>query len=170
GLLVQRLRVRREGSKSWDEVLMRASNLTVLIAVPAVAGLDVGRYRWSGLGVGFMVVGVGLCAVSSVLLDWAMVVNPFFEPTVRIQGDRGHRVVSEGPYGVVRHPGYLSGILWALSVPLILGSAWAFAPALFYVVLMVLRTSLEDNTLMRELEGYRGYSERVRYRLIPGLW
>ena len=169
-LISQRLTVRRVGSKSWDEVLMRVCNLTMLLLLPAVAGLDVGRYGWSALGAQYAALGLALMAVSSVLISWSMAVNPYFEPTVRIQGDRGHRVVSTGPYGLVRHPGYLSGILWAVSVPLVVGSFYAFVPVLLYSVLMVLRTQLEDRTLQGELEGYAEYARRVRYRLLPGFW
>jgi protein-S-isoprenylcysteine O-methyltransferase Ste14 len=169
-LLAIRLTVRRAGSKSWDEVLMRACNLTMLLLLPTVSGLDVGRYGWSALGMQYAALGLALMAVSSVLISWSMAVNPYFEPTVRIQGDRGHRVISTGPYGLVRHPGYLSGILWAISVPLVVGSLYAFVPVLLYSVLMVFRTQLEDRTLQGELEGYAEYARRVRHRLIPGVW
>jgi protein-S-isoprenylcysteine O-methyltransferase Ste14 len=169
-LLAIRLTMRRAGSKAWDEALMRTCNLTLMLLVPAVAGLDVGRYGWSALGVQYAVLGLAVMVASSVLLNWAMVVNPHFEPTVRIQEDRGHRVVSTGPYGLMRHPGYLSGILWAASVPLVVGSLYAFVPVLLYSALMVLRTLLEDRTLREELEGYAEYARKVRYRLLPGVW
>jgi protein-S-isoprenylcysteine O-methyltransferase Ste14 len=170
GLLAQRLTLRREGSKGWDEILMRACNLTGLLLVPAVAGLDVGRYRWSSLGIQYAVLGLNMMVVSSILINWAMIVNPYFEPTVRIQEDRGHRVVSTGPYGIVRHPGYLSGILWMSAVPLIVGSLYAFLPVALYSALMILRTHLEDRTLHEELAGYPKYAEMVRHRLLPGVW
>jgi protein-S-isoprenylcysteine O-methyltransferase Ste14 len=169
-LLIQRLKIRRKGSKTWDEVLVRVSNLTALLLLPAAAGLDVGRYRWSSLGLPYAIVGVVSLVVSSVLINWAMIENPYFEPTVRIQDDRGHRVVTTGPYAIVRHPGYLSGILWLASVPLIFGSLYAFAPFALYTALITLRTCLEDRTLQEELPGYTEYAERVRYRLFPGIW
>jgi protein-S-isoprenylcysteine O-methyltransferase Ste14 len=169
-LLAQRLTVRREGSKAWDEVLMRASNLTGLLLVPAVAGLDVGRYGWSSLGMQYAVLGLIVIVVSSVLLNWAMIENPHFESTVRIQEDRGHRVVTTGPYGKVRHPGYLSGILWMSSIPLIIGSLYTFVPVALYSTLMIRRTYLEDRTLHEELTGYTEYAKKVRYRLFPGVW
>ena len=149
---------------------MRACNLTGLLLVPVVAGLDVGRYRWSSLGVYHALFGLVLMAASSILINWAMIENPYFEPTVRIQEDRGHRVVSTGPYGIVRHPGYLSGILWMLAVPLIVGSLYAFVPVALYSALMILRTHLEDRTLHEELVGYTDYAEKVRYKLFPGVW
>jgi protein-S-isoprenylcysteine O-methyltransferase Ste14 len=169
-LLAQRLTIRREGSKAWDEVLMRGSNLTVLLLVPVVAGLDVGRYGWSSLEVQYAVLGLIMMVASSALINWAMIENPHFEPTVRIQEDRGHRVVSTGPYGIVRHPGYLSGILWAFSIPLVIGSLYAFVPVVLYSALMILRTQLEDRTLQDELAGYADYARKVRYRLFPGVW
>jgi protein-S-isoprenylcysteine O-methyltransferase Ste14 len=169
-LLIQRLKIKREGSKTWDEVLLRISNLTALLLLPAVAGLDVGRYRWSSLGLPYIIVGVISTIVSSVLTNWAMIVNPYFEPTVRIQEERDHHVVTTGPYAFVRHPGYLSGILWIASIPLILGSLYALIPFSLYAVLMTLRTYLEDNTLLDELPGYSEYAEKVKYRLFPGIW
>jgi len=170
GLLIQRLKIRREGSKTWDEVLMRVNNLTAVLLMPAVAGLDVGRFRWSSLGLPYAALGLVSLVVSSVLLTWAMIENPYFEPTVRIQNDRGHHVVTTGPYAIIRHPGYLSGILWVASIPLILGSLYAFLPSALYAVLMSLRTHMEDKTLHEELPGYAEYAERVRYKLFPGIW
>jgi len=169
-LLVQRLKIKRGGSKLWDEILMRVSNLTVLIAVPAIAGLDIGRFHWSGLDVQFIVLGFVLLVLSTILLNWAMAVNPHFEPTVRIQKDRSHKVISCGPYKIVRHPGYLAGILFALSIPLIIGSTLTLIPSGVYSLLMIIRTSLEDRTLQKELDGYQEYAKQVRSRLFPGIW
>ena len=169
-LIVHRLRRKREGSKLWDEILMRASNLMVMLVVPAVAGLDVGRFQWSSISIHFAVVGFVLYFFSSVLINWAMIVNPHFEATVRIQKDRDHQVISTGPYKIVRHPGYLSGILWTLSIPLIIGSIFTFIPVAIYTLLMIVRTLLEDRTLSEELTGYSEYAKRVRYKLFPGIW
>ncbi len=169
-LLVQRLKRRRKGSKLWDEILMRASNLMVLIAVPAVAGLDIGRFQSPSLDVLFASVGFVLFIISTIFLNWAMAVNPHFEPTVRIQKDRGHKVITSGPYEIVRHPGYLAGILFTLSIPLIIGSVFTFIPSGIYSLLMMIRTSLEDKTLHKELDGYSEYAKRVRYRLFPEIW
>lgn len=169
-LVVVRLTVRREGSRRWDEVLMRVANLTGMLLMPAVAGFDVGRYGWSSLGMIYVVPGFALFVLGAVLITWAMSVNRFFESTVRIQEDRGHVVVSTGPYGLVRHPGYLAGIVWMSSIPLIIGSLYAFIPLALYGALMFLRTYLEDKTLQEELPGYSEYAERVRFRLIPWVW
>jgi len=169
-LLAARLVIKREGSKLWDEILMRSSNLVVLIALPVVAGFDVGRFHWSNLDFAFVFPGFFLLILSTFLLNWAMAVNPFFEPTVRIQKDRDHKVIASGPYNFVRHPGYLAGLSYIFSVPLIVGSVFAFIPAGIYMILVVLRTSLEDRTLSRELTGYAEYSKRVKWMLFPWIW
>ncbi|MGD8565347.1 MAG: isoprenylcysteine carboxylmethyltransferase family protein [Candidatus Bathyarchaeota archaeon] len=168
-LLVQRLKRKREGSKLWDEILMRGSNLMVILLIPTIAGLDK-RYHWSNLDAYFAVLGLVTIVGSTVLLNWAMIMNPHFEPTVRIQKERDHKVITSGPYKLVRHPGYLAGILFVISVPLIIGSCFAFVPVGIYVILVVIRTFLEDNTLQEELEGYTKYASQVRKRLFPGIW
>ena len=169
-LLVQRLERKREGSMLWDEILMRTCNLIVLLVVPAVAGLDVGRFHWSSLDILSAIVGFLLFIVSAILIDWAMVTNPYFESTVRIQKDRGHKVVTSGPYKIIKHPGYLAGILFTLSFPLIIGSLVTFIPAGIYTLLMIIRTWLENRTLHKELDGYSEYARQVKYRLLPWIW
>jgi protein-S-isoprenylcysteine O-methyltransferase Ste14 len=99
-----------------------------------------------------------------------MVKNRHFEPVVRIQSDRDHAVVSEGPYRIVRHPGYLGGLIFYFSTPLILGSTYALIPAAIAVMLITLRTELEDRTLRKELTGYQQYAAQTPYRLIPLIW
>ena len=99
-----------------------------------------------------------------------MGVNPFFEKTVRIQTERKHRVIDTGPYRFVRHPGYLGFFGWSLSAPLLLGSWWAFLPAVLSIFGLIIRTALEDKMLYEELTGYRKYASRVCYKLIPGIW
>lgn len=149
---------------------MRVSNLTVLVAIPTVAGLDIGRFQWSVLDVQFAVLGSIFFIASTILINWAMATNPYFEQTVRIQKDRGHKVISSGPYKIVRHPGYLAGVLYALSVPLIIGSVFTFIPVGTYIVLFIIRTSLEDGTLQKELDGYSEYAKQVKHKLFPGIW
>jgi protein-S-isoprenylcysteine O-methyltransferase Ste14 len=104
------------------------------------------------------------------LTGWAQAVNPFFEPGVRIQSERHQRVVDAGPYRFVRHPGYLSALLLFFGMALSLASFWAVIPAAFAAAILVLRTSLEDRLLQTELQGYEAYSQRVRWKLIPGIW
>jgi protein-S-isoprenylcysteine O-methyltransferase Ste14 len=99
-----------------------------------------------------------------------MATNAYFSARVRIQADRGHQVVTSGPYGVVRHPGYAGTILAALALPVMLGSGWALIPAALLVIAVAARTVLEDRTLVAELGGYSAYAQQVRFRLVPGVW
>jgi protein-S-isoprenylcysteine O-methyltransferase Ste14 len=104
------------------------------------------------------------------LFLWAMACNAFFAEGVRIQTERGHAVVTNGPYGFVRHPGYVGAILSQVSTPFLLGSPWALIPSIASGVLYVVRTCLEDQTLRQELPGYAEYTQHTRYRLLPGVW
>jgi protein-S-isoprenylcysteine O-methyltransferase Ste14 len=99
-----------------------------------------------------------------------MAVNRFFEGTVRIQTNREHQVISSGPYRYVRHPGYVGVMLEFIAIPLSLGTLAAWIPALLGVALYVLRTAMEDRTLIAELPGYAEYAQRTCYRLLPGVW
>jgi protein-S-isoprenylcysteine O-methyltransferase Ste14 len=101
---------------------------------------------------------------------WAMVANRFHAKVVRIQSDRGQTVVTDGPYRYVRHPGYVGGIMLNFASPIMLGSLWALIPGVLGVLLLAIRTVLEDRMLLEELEGYKEYAQRVYYRLLPGIW
>ncbi|MGD8577364.1 MAG: isoprenylcysteine carboxylmethyltransferase family protein, partial [Thiohalophilus sp.] len=101
---------------------------------------------------------------------WALAENRFFSSVVRIQVDRGHVVCDSGPYRVVRHPGYAGNILPLFGIVLALGSLWTLIPAAVALIITVIRTILEDQTLQDELPGYREYARRVRFRLIPGIY
>jgi protein-S-isoprenylcysteine O-methyltransferase Ste14 len=158
-----------KGTKRWD-IVWGAIFGPILVSTYIVAGFDVVRYEWSSMSPLFWPIGLIVFLPGSVLLSWSMGVNPFFEKTVRIQTDRGHRVIDTGPYAFVRHPGYVGFSGWFLSAPLLLGSWWACVPAVLSFVCLVIRTALEDRTLREELDGYAAYSQRVRFRLIPGVW
>ena len=168
-LLVHRLK-RHSGTKKWDEILMRLTNLFGVYIPIIIAGLDVGRFHWSYIDGRFMVFGFILLFTGNALTAWAMVRNKHFEPVVRIQSDRDHRVASSGPYRIVRHPGYLGGLLFYFSTPLVLSSTYAFIPAAIAAALITLRTALEDRTLREELNGYQQFTEHTRYRLLPLIW
>ena len=159
----------KKGTKRWDKVFS-ALYAPFFLLLPAIAGFDMGRYEWSSLGIGYAIAGVLLYLISAIFLDWAMITNTHFETTVRIQKDRGHKVASDGPYGVVRHPGYVALILSAPSLPLIIGSAYAMIPAVIMMLLLSIRTYFEDKTLQLELDGYIDYAKKVKYRLLPGVW
>lgn len=160
----------REGTKSWDRFFTPAIVIVGTLAVLITAGLD-NRFGWSApISVDLWISGLALAFCSQMFVLWAMASNPFFATTVRIQNDRGHEVVHSGPYGFVRHPGYLGSIIFNLTLPLVLDSVWTLIPALLTIALIVVRTSLEDQTLQDELPGYWEYAMTVRYRLFPGIW
>jgi protein-S-isoprenylcysteine O-methyltransferase Ste14 len=167
-LLEERSRV-AENVKAWDKVIM-AVYTVLLLAVLVLAGLDRGRPRGSELPFALQVLGLaGLCPAVGII-SWAIVTNAYLGRMVRIQEDRGHQVITGGPYRYVRHPMYLGIILLFPCMTLFLGSWWALVAAGLISVLMVIRTALEDRTLQAELPGYAEYAQRVRYRLVPGMW
>ena len=150
--------------------LTRPVTLLLFISHWSVVGMDVGRFRWSVVPWGIQVAGlVVYVAVMGVLL-WAMCVNPFYSSVVRVQSERGHYPISVGPYRYVRHPGYAASMIAFLSGGVALGSWLAMLPLLIVVVLFIRRTLLEDRLLQQELPGYAEYAQKVRYRLIVGLF
>ena len=167
GLLEERMRT-GPGDRTPYFRLMIGS---VFIAHFGIAGLDAGRYHWSGEFPGVLQ-GIGLAglAVSLAGWSWAMWNNRFFSGQVRIQRERGHCVESGGPYRFVRHPGYAAMFVLLAASPLALGSYWSalvLAPGL---PLLFYRTTIEDHMLLAELEGYPKYAARVPWRLVPGIW
>lgn len=159
-----------QGTKSWDRLLAPAVALIGSIGLMVVAGLDVRFGAPSILNGAGWAIAVALAFGSQMFVLWAMASNAFFATTVRIQAERGHSVTEQEPYKLVRHPGYAGSVLYTVLSPLVLGSLWAFLPAALAVVLLVIRTRLEDRTLLGELPGYREYAAAVRYRLVPGVW
>jgi protein-S-isoprenylcysteine O-methyltransferase Ste14 len=166
-LIRRRMRVSKF-SKTWDKVWAVLFGVA-MIAIYVVAVMEA-RDRVSSAPGAAWLLGLAIFVPGWALAIWSMVVNPFFEKTVRIQTEHGHRVIDTGPYVYMRHPGYVGFAGWMLSTPLLLASIWAFVPALISVVLLVIRTALEDRTLHEELPGYAEYAARVRFRLIPGVW
>ncbi len=168
-----KLRAERSNTKageSWDKPLVFIVVLLGPAATWITAGLDT-RFHWSeDMGSLAVIAGVVVGLLAVALIAWAMRSNRFFSAVVRIQKDRGHIVVSSGPYRFVRHPGYVGFSAFTLVTPLILNSRWAFVPAVATVAVTVLRTALEDRTLQRELDGYDDYARRVRYKLMPAIW
>ncbi len=167
-LIAERARVRTD-AKRWDRVLGTLWGIMSLIAL-LVAGLNL-RFGWlPQIPLELQLVSVMFVALGSALASWALISNAFFAGTVRIQEERGHTTVSGGPYRFVRHPGYAGWMLSGIALALMLGSLWALIPAGLAVIALVVRTALEDQTLREELDGYSEYAQRVRYRLVPGVW
>jgi protein-S-isoprenylcysteine O-methyltransferase Ste14 len=158
-----------EGTVKWDRIVLAVFRVTLLAAI-IVSALDAGRFGWSRLPPAAAAVGIVLLGAGFLILGASMGSNPFFEATVRIQLEHQHTVSSAGPYRVVRHPGYVGIMLTVAGSVLLLGSAWALIPAALALLVMTLRTALEDRFLRLNLPGYQNYSETVRFRLIPGVW
>jgi protein-S-isoprenylcysteine O-methyltransferase Ste14 len=159
-----------KGGAVWDQILARIMVLVGSLSTLIVASLD-HRFDWSPqFGDAFFAFGVLTFVVGAVMGVWALAVNRWFSAIVRLQSDRGHKVVSSGPYGIVRHPSYLGGFLAFPATALILGSIYALIPAFIGCIAIVIRTNLEDYFLKENLEGYREYADKTRYRLLPGIW
>jgi len=159
----------RKGAKTWDTAIMTVVGLATIGRL-VVAGLDM-RFGWTaGITFPIQVIALVVAVLGYAFGVWALAVNAFFSQIVRIQDERGHTVVTDGPYRFVRHPGYVGVILFDLAVPVMLGSLWALTFGGLVVVLIFIRTALEDRTLQAELEGYPDYARRVRYRLVPAVW
>lgn len=154
----------------WDKMLSPLMAFSVGFPPVIVAGLD-HRFGWSAGMAGWLAVaGLLLVAAGYGLADWALVENSFFSGTVRIQKERGHAVCDTGPYRIVRHPGYTGNILAAFGLVPALGSVWTLIPAALVLVIALIRTAFEDRYLQQNLDGYRDYAGRVRYRLLPGVY
>lgn len=155
---------------NWDKPLATFLAFQAPLILCLVAGLD-SRFHWSyPPRLGVQAVALAVAVFGDILKVWAMVSNRFFSSIVRIQTERGHSVTTGGPYRFVRHPGYVGMLIRQLAVPVMLGTLWAFLAAGMVLLVMFLRTALEDQLLHRELPGYKEYAERVSYRLIPGIW
>jgi protein-S-isoprenylcysteine O-methyltransferase Ste14 len=168
-LLNERGKGIKEGTKTFDKLFF-AFWLPLIVLTLVVSGLDAARYEWSDMYLWLIISGVIISIPAGIFTIWAVAVNPYFEGTIRIQDDRDHQVCNSGPYKIVRHPGYAGLIISTLCTPLILGSWWGLVPSGIIALLVIIRTVLEDRTLQDELPGYPEYAERVRYRLVPGIW
>jgi protein-S-isoprenylcysteine O-methyltransferase Ste14 len=157
------------GTRSWDLVLL-AIMLPAMVAEIPLATFDAGRWHGSSTPLWVQVLGYALTIGGFAGTAWAQAVNPFFEPGVRLQTERGQHVIDTGPYRYVRHPGYSFALMIFFGIALALGSLWALIPAAVASALLILRTALEDRLLQQGLAGYPAYAARVRQRLIPGLW
>jgi len=169
GLLKERMTVFKPDQKTWDKVFLPialAGFIGWLILMP----LDAVRFHWSSVPEWLQAVGAILLLASFYLFFLAYRENPYLSPMVRIQRDRGQRVVSTGPYSYVRHPTYSGVILLTAGSSLLLGSWYGLLAGLAINAMVTIRALLEERVLRRELEGYAGYMARVKYRLIPGVW
>ena len=171
GLLAERQSIENiRDAKAWDKVLAPLMALCLGFPMVIVAGLD-HRYGWSPAFPQWLIVtGFILITFGYAFAAWALAENRFFFSVVCIHRDRGHVVCDSGPYRVVRHPGYAGNLLALPGIGFALSSVWTLVPAALALIVTITRTALEDRALQDELPGYREYSQRVRYRLIPWIY
>lgn len=170
GLIAERARLtQHEDAQPWDRLLVPMTALGSA-SIPVVAGFDA-LLNWSPpVGPAAKAVSLVLFLAGNVLASYALIENRYFSGVVRLQRDRGHQVVSSGPYRWIRHPGYAGALVTYLATPVLLDALWALILAFFLAIVLVVRTALEDQFLRAQLDGYAEYARRVRYRLLPGLW
>ena len=159
----------QKGQPLWDRVLTILLKF-LFVAWLVLMGFDAVRFHWSTIPISLQ--SVGALGVALSMWAWYLVFreNTFASAVVRIQTERGHKVISTGPYSVVRHPMYASAIVQFISTSLLLGSCYGLLWSILMVVPLFVRTVLEDRALNRNLEGYREYAERVRWRIVPHVW
>jgi protein-S-isoprenylcysteine O-methyltransferase Ste14 len=159
-----------KGIKNWDKFLLSIS-VPVYLIMLIVSGLDSGRFHWSPiLHWSLYILAIILTLFGHLLFLIAKRENKFFSTVVRIQTERGHKVCDTGPYKILRHPGYSGMIISTLGFPLLFGSLWTIIPTLLSILILLIRTSLEDATLINELPGYLEYTQKTPYKLIPKVW
>ena len=168
-LLRDRMAFLKPAAKRWDKVILLVSTI-VFVPYLILPGLDAVRFQWSSVPPLIKAVCFGGIILSFMLLSWVMRENTYLSRVVEIQKERGHKVITTGPYQYVRHPMYLAIIVLFLSIPVALGSLWSLIPSAVLTLLILIRTFLEDKTLHEELEGYNSYAEKVKYRIVPGIW
>jgi protein-S-isoprenylcysteine O-methyltransferase Ste14 len=158
-----------DGVKKWDKVILGLSFLAT-IGMYIVAGFDSGRYHWSPeFHWSIYAIGIALTIAGQLLFLIAQKQNRFFSSTVRIQTDRGHTVCDTGLYKFVRHPAYMGSVIQTIGFPFLFGSLWSILPIILLLILLIIRTYLEDKTLKSELAGYTDYADKTKYKLVPYL-
>jgi protein-S-isoprenylcysteine O-methyltransferase Ste14 len=169
-LLAERLKSPwQKGQPFWDKIFI----LPMMVAWCGwlvLMGLDAVRFRWFVMPLWLQCAGAALIVLSFGMIGRVFRENPFLAAVVRIQTERGHRVVTTGPYAIVRHPLYAATLIYLPATALTLGSWAGLAASGVFLGGLVFRTAMEDRELQRGLAGYPEYAARVRYRLIPFIW
>jgi protein-S-isoprenylcysteine O-methyltransferase Ste14 len=170
GLVKERLgSIVQRDQPGADKVLVGLLVLLIL-AWLVLIGLDAVRFAWSAVPLPAQVAGAIAVALSLAVGYRTMRENSFAAPVVKIQRERGHAVISTGPYAIVRHPLYSGALFFFAGTPLLLGSWWGLATAPLLAGILVLRIFIEEQALRAGLPGYAEYAARVRWRLVPRLW
>jgi protein-S-isoprenylcysteine O-methyltransferase Ste14 len=158
----------KQGMKGWDKFYFAVTTPMYIIAL-VLAGLDQ-RFGWSSVSMAAYWTSVVIYILGQAIFQWARYTNQYFSSVVRIQTDRGQTVCKDGPYRYVRHPGYVGGFLFTITMGLVLGSWVASIPQVIAALMLLWRTAREDRTLQAELPGYTEFASETKYRLVPGIW
>ena len=158
----------KQGMKGWDKFYFAVTTPMYIIAL-VLAGLDQ-RFGWSSVPMDVYWTSVVIYILGQAIFQWARYTNQYFSSVVRIQTDRGQTVCKDGPYRYVRHPGYVGGFLFTITMGLVLGSWVASIPQVIAALMLLWRTAREDRTLQAELPGYTEFASETKYRLVPGIW
>lgn len=169
GLMNERLSPPIQKNQTAADKILLSVLLAGIFAWQILMGLDF-RFGWSAVPAWLQVIGAAVLLVSIWICYLTMLENSFAAPVVKIQDERGQKVITTGPYSYVRHPMYAGAILFFAGTALLLGSWWGLASVLAFIVLLAIRTFIEEKTLRTGLRGYDDYAENVRYRLIPMVW
>jgi protein-S-isoprenylcysteine O-methyltransferase Ste14 len=159
----------QQDQKRWDRPFILAI-FGGFFALYIVAGLDAKRFGWSDMPVALEVAGAIAIVFAIYVFHIVMRENAYASTVVKVDAERGHKVISTGPYSWVRHPMYAGAVFFFLGTALLLGSWWAFALGLVLIAIVAVRAVNEEQMLAAELPGYADYAQRVRYRLVPGVW
>jgi len=159
----------QENTKGWDKLLLPILVILAFYGIYLIAGLGI-RFQWERLPDLCFYIGTVVYLISGIFTVWPVIENRHFESTARIQDDRAQTVISTGPYRFVRHPGYLGIVIWAVATALMFGTLAVGATAVAIIIVIVIRTYLEDTMLKKELSGYPDYAKKVKYRLFPLIW
>lgn len=168
-LAQERMRLGGSNQQGWDRILFPIM-FTSPLAWLVLSSLDSIRFRWSHVPIWVEILGGLILLLSFYMFFLTFRENSYLSPMARVQRDRGQKVISTGPYAVIRHPMYFAFIPFMVGTPLMLGSWFGAAFGALFMILPARRAVLEERMLLKDLEGYKEYMEKVKYRLIPYIW
>jgi protein-S-isoprenylcysteine O-methyltransferase Ste14 len=160
---------KHKNTKKWDKFILPILVLLAYFGIYLIAGLG-NRFHWNRLPIECFYVGIILYLLSCIFTIWPVLENKHYEETSRIQNNRSQTVITSGLYRIIRHPGYSGIMIWAIASYLMFGTLAVGIVCFIIIIIILIRTFMEDRMLKNELEGYLEYSKTVKYRLIPFVW
>ena len=170
GLLRERLKPPMQKDQPLADKLILVPILLLLLGGMGFMAADAARWRWSTMPPSLQGAGCGLLFATMLFMAWTMRANSFAAPVVKIQKERGQKVITTGPYAIVRHPLYFGGLFYVAATSLVLGSFWGLATVPLVAFGFAVRIGIEEKALRDGLQGYDDYARRLRWRLVPFVW